>query len=749
MVSKRLKISVWGQRAGVWPRIALFFLGAAFLFSLIYAELRSEETPSAGTNLLVILLVNLNIVILGVLIFLVGRNVVKLIFDRKKKLLGSKLRMRLVVAFVGLALIPTSILFIFASGLLTRSMQGWFSDPVEEAVTGSVEIAKLHYNYMKDQSVSSAAKLAKEIQLRPLLVKDEPMFAAFLASERRGRELFGIEIVSENKEVVHETYNAAALVERFKAPVADSHAIDRALGGETVALYEEQGSSQFVRTYNLIKLQESSPFVLVTTTRIDPEISHALSVVNDSYTEYEQLKLFKNPLRSGYMLTLSMITGLILFSAIWIGFYIAREIAVPVQRLAEGMKAVAAGNYDFQIKKTGDDEIGFLTESFNRMTGDLKYSREEAEKRRLYIETILSNLAIGVLALDTKRHVTSVNAAAARLYGLTQRHSIVGEEIKNVLKGEDYAQIEVLLTEIETGSSSEKSRLITEKQISVMLAGREHKVLCTVGRISDLEDRWLGTVLLFDDITELAKAQQMTAWREVARRIAHEIKNPLTPIQLSAQRLERLVKNLQEESAILECSQTIVENVDSIKRLANEFSHFARMPTAEFKLSNLNLLISDTIPPFVENHPEISFQFIADSSMPDISMDREQVRRIVINLVSNSIAALSEVENVKSRSKIKPRIVIKSTYDKKQKMVRFEVSDNGPGVKNSEKVRIFEPYYTTKTNGTGLGLAIVTSIVSDHQGDIRVYDNVPTGLKFIVELPLAPEKVTQRRFVNA
>jgi two-component system, NtrC family, nitrogen regulation sensor histidine kinase NtrY len=237
----------------------------------------------------------------------------------------------------------------------------------------------------------------------------------------------------------------------------------------------------------------------------------------------------------------------------------------------------------------------------------------------------------------------------------------------------------------------------------------------------------------------------MSAWREVARRIAHEIKNPLTPIQLSAQRLQKILGGDSATEAVKECTQTIVEHVDSIKRLANEFSNFARMPTAEFEPSDLNVLMSDAIGPFAEAHSDIVFQFIPDEHLPTVVLDKEQVRRIVINLIDNAIAALRQ-EREEQPSASEARIVVKTHYDRKHKAAIFEVVDTGPGIHTTQKARIFEPYFTTKKGGTGLGLAIVTSILADHQGTIRVYDNNPKGAKFIVELPLVPKSGTQRRY---
>lgn len=740
MVARRKKFWVWWYRSGAGLKAALLLIGCLF-GSMLLSWGSQEDIAAFESNLLVFVLVNLNIAVLFVLAFMVGRNVVKLIFDRRRRLLGSKLRLRLVVAFVGLTLIPTIILFVMASDLLSKAMEGWFSSQVESAISGSVEVARHHYSLLKDLTLGVDRKLADEITKSSILGAARPEVDRYLEARRKEDALFSIKLLRQDGAVIGEAHSPAAVIESFSEPQVEASALKRAGREGAFVLFEEKEPSQFVRGYAPI-VRSGRDAVLVTTMRVSPELASALASVNDSFKEYEQLKLFRHPLRSGYILTLSMITGLILFAAIWIGFYIAREISVPIQRLAEGTRAVAIGNYDFKLSDTGDDEIGVLVKSFNKMTADLKASQVESERGKLYIETILANLAVGVIGIDTASKVTFVNAAANGIFGFEASGPVLARPISEVMGRAELEQIQPLIDAIEDKGEPQipGQTTVAEREIAVMAQGRELKIVCTAGKIKEASGNRLGTLLIFDDITELAKAQHMSAWREVARRIAHEIKNPLTPIQLSAQRLSKYFAD-RPDPTVSECTQTIVENVDSIKRLANEFSNFARMPTAEFKLANLNVLISDTLAPFPENHPEIVFQFIGDNRMPEIHMDREQIRRMIINLIDNAIAAVG--------SSPEPKIVIKSNYDRRRRMANLEFCDNGPGISNQDKVRIFDPYFTTKAGGTGLGLAIVSSIISDHQGVIRVYDNRPRGAKFIVDLPATMHNLTQRRLASA
>ncbi len=727
-------------------RTMLFGAIAALLLLLVYWQ-RPDGLLDASSNLesnvLLFALVNLIVVVILVLIFLIGRNVVKLIFDRRRRILGSKLRLKLVAAFVGLALVPTVILFVLASGLINKAMEGWFSSQIEGAVSGAMRVAREHFNVVKLSLERRSGFLKREVENATLSGQN---LEKAIEQVRTANDLFSIKVVTETGEVLHHVENATAVIADFSEPELNLGSISDALKGEPQTLVEEYGAGQFIRNYQRFEFNGKTR-VLVLSRRISSELSEALNEVNQSFKEYGQLKLFRNPIKSSYLLTLAMITGLILFSAIWIGFYLAREITGPLQKISEGTQAVAKGNYDFQIALPGDDEIGYLVRSFNRMIYDLKSSRSEGERRRLYIETILSNLAVAVIGLDTSRHVTSINNAASELFGVRNVSDFIEKKIDYLFKPEQIAEITLLLDQLDEQDQQVDGSSVLEKELPLVLNGRHSRILATVGKILTPAGKDLGTILIFDDITDLAKVQQLTAWREMARRIAHEIKNPLTPIQLAAQRLEKLIANNGAVEAINECTVTIVEHVGSMNRLVNEFSKFARMPAVEFQMADLNMLIADTVSLLAEKNPNVTFQFIADGKMPEVPIDREQIRRVLINLLDNAVGAVSQLGvGAEGGAENPGRVEVVSRYDRRRKAAVFEIADNGVGIKPTDRIRIFEPYFTTKSDGTGLGLAIVSSIVADHQGDIRVYDNQPHGAKFIVELPAAPRSHTQRRF---
>ncbi|MCJ7684503.1 MAG: ATP-binding protein, partial [Desulfobacteraceae bacterium] len=439
---------------------------------------------------------------------------------------------------------------------------------------------------------------------------------------------------------------------------------------------------------------------------------------------------------ASHMITLSIVTLLIIFSSVWFGFYLSKEITVPIKELAEGTNRIASGDYDFFIDLETKDEVGMLVNSFNRMTMDLKTSKNkleeankelmesnlELEQRRLYMEIVLANVAAGVVSADAGGKILTINKSAERMLDI-RAEEIIGKQYKEILS-DDYCM--VIDGFLKDEALFQKGYM--EKQIGLSAGSRRLTLLVSINVLRDDRGSYLGLVVVFEDLSEIEKAQRMAAWREVARRIAHEVKNPLTPIQLSAQRLKkRYGKILDGEDAEIfdECTGMIITQVEELKRLVNEFSNFARMPAANPAPSNINEIIDEALSLYRETHKEVDFIFDDSKEVPVFNLDREQIRRVMINLFDNAIEAIED----------KGKVFIDLHYDNILKMVRIEVVDNGRGISPENKTRLFEPYFSTKKQGTGLGLAIVSTIIADHNGFIRVKDNKPKGTKFIIELP--------------
>ena len=724
MVSRRKRWLYYWTRLGILGQLSIF-LGVSLLLAFVLFELRPRVEPeNLGAGVFVFSFLNINILLLLVLTVVVLRNIVKLFFDRRRRLPGSKLRLRLVAVFVGLVLVPTLIVFVMASGLLSQAMEGWFSNQVEGSVNSAIKIARAYYKQEEQELTSIGRSLVPKV----ITQSDDQKIEQQLEKFREQHSLHSIALVDQDAKVRVQVETAAAGIIDFQSSAPSASLVKSAISGELDSLMEEENSGLFLKIYLPIKksLVAGQSDVIVLTKRISPEIAGSIKEIKTSYNEFEQLKLFKKPIWTGYLLTLALITGLILFAAIWVGFFIARQITVPLQKLAEGTKAVAQGNYDVKIKASGDDEISSLVQAFNAMTADLKVASTDAESRRIYIETILANLSVGVVGIDLDERVTLMNSSAQEILGVKDFDPRMWLKLEQILPTDARESVYRLVS----GRKVDSKQHSHEVELSLWQEGRERKLQCAVGELVDAKQRLLGILLIFDDITELVKAQQVSAWREAARRIAHEIKNPLTPIQLSAQRLTKLLADSKDSGKIAEISSAIVDNVASIKRLADEFSKFARMPEVKTEPCEINHLLSELVTQSAALHENVVFKYIADPQVGSIKVDPEQLRRAIYNLIDNAVSScLSSKEDQES-----PTVTIKTGLS--ERWVRIEVIDNGPGVSADLRARIFEPYFTTKELGTGLGLAIVNAIIDSHGGRISVHANPNShGSRFVVELP--------------
>jgi len=673
-----------------------------------------------GNNILLFSLININIILLLLLIFLVIRNLVKLILERRQKILGAKLRTKLVVAFISLSLVPTFLLFFVAAGFITNSVEHWFKSQVEESLQGSLEVAQTYYRDFAKMTVSSAREVSEDLKEKSLDKKNGKLLKEVLERKRKeyhlstlkvflkGEEAFGVE--DENLKWIS-----------FTLP---KDLLEIGFSGKEVSRILSVGEGEMITgVAPILSSQDKDKVVgVVAATHFIPKsLAGKMREISQAFVDYKQLKLLKKPIKFSYMIALLMVTLLIVFSAIWFGIRLAKDITVPIKELAEATHRIANGELHFRIRMKAADEIGMLVQSFNQMTEDLQVSRMELEQRRKYMEIVLKNVAAGVLSIDDKGRITTLNTSGEQILGV-KAEAVLNQRYDEVLDKEYVAHLEELLSEVR---SNHKDSI--EKQVVLQAGGKSLSLLINLATLKDEEGNPLGFVVVFDDLTELIKAQKVAAWREVARRIAHEIKNPLTPIQLSAQRLrKRYLERLQPDGVVLdECTRTIVKQVEELRDMVNEFSSFARMPAPNPTPNHLNEIVQEALVLFKEAHKEVHFQFIPEE-LPVMNLDRDQMKRVMINLIKNSLAAMDSQGEIK----------IRTHYDPHHQVVQLEVSDNGCGIPDEDKGRIFEPYFSTKKGGTGLGLTIVNAIISDHHGTIHVRDNHPKGTTFLIELPI-------------
>ncbi|MBP1752799.1 MAG: sensor signal transduction histidine kinase [Geobacteraceae bacterium] len=721
-------------------------LSIMLIMGLTAAEVRlSQFSPDfpAGNNILIFGLINVIILLIILLVYLVFRNIAKLMLDRKSNPFGARLRGKLVLAFVSLSLIPTLLLFFVSASFINISIKRWFDKQVETSLEESLDVAGAYYKNNEANAIHYGRQISSAISGQTLLDGPDTRQLAGLASQKQKEYNLGVlQIYSPGHEELVRVSDATVPPGEFEVPSFED--IQAALQGRVVAGVHSVGKADFIRGIVPVYSSRNSADIIgaVAVSYYMPySLADRMQQISSQYEEYRQMKLLKSPVRSGYILTLFLITMVIVFLAIWLGVYLANSLTTPIKELAEATRQVAEGKLDIHIEGEGEDEIGMLVASFNKMTEDLRCnqltlrktndelsrSNQELDQRRRYMEIVLRNVTAGVISVGRTGILTTVNKSAERLLKIDTK-TVLGRHFREILRPDQLDIIKGLLRDMVLSKKDTISR-----QVSIPLKEGALALLVHVTLLKDENGEFMGTVVVFDDLTQLVKAQRVAAWREVARRIAHEIKNPLTPIKLCAQRLRKRYLSMfdGEEKVFDECTAMIIKSVDELKTLVDEFSNFARMPAAQPTANNLNDIIRESLALYQEAHRTINFSFRADDSVPLQQLDRDQMKRVLINLLDNAVAALDG----------EGRIDIESSYNPELQMVTFAVADTGHGIPPEDKPRLFEPYFSRKKSGTGLGLAIVNTIISDHHGFIRVKDNVPKGTKFVVELPAGGARV--------
>jgi len=720
----------------------IIVMSLLLIILLTWAEIHLATLRAAvqiQSKILIFGLINIIILLIILLIYLVFRNVAKLLMERRQNAIGAKLRTKLVLAFVGLSIVPTMLLFFVSAGFITNSIQNWFSEQVETSLDESMEVAQTYYKTSAANALYYAQQLSGFIKAQKLLNEENlPSLKLLIRQKQKEYNLGVVEVFSSQREELVRAGNPKLPLGEFTNPSSED--INVGLSGKELTRINSVGKADLIR--GIVPIHSNwNPRDVVGAVVVNYYVPYSLvskmKEISASYHEFRQIKILKNPIKTWYILTLFLITIVIVFLAIWFGVYLAKSLTIPIQELAEATLQVAEGDLDVHLGETGSDEIGMLITSFNKMTADLRSnqlalkqtneevirSNLELEQRRRYMETVLKNVTAGVISVNKDGILTTMNTSAERLL-LIKGREVLGKNFREVLRSHHLDIVKGMLRDMVM------SKLDTvSKQITIPLADTKLTLFLNLTVLRDENNEFMGTVVVFDDLTQLIKAQRTAAWREVARRIAHEIKNPLTPIQLSAQRLRKryLFRFNENETVFDECTGIIIKSVDELKTLVDEFSNFARMPAVQPTANNLNDIIREALTLFQEAHRTITFSFYADDSLPKLQLDHDQIKRVFINLLDNAVAAIDG----------EGKIDIESMYNRELQMVSCIVTDNGHGISAEDRPKLFEPYFSTKKSGTGLGLAIVNSIISDHHGFIRVKDNQPKGTKFIIELPVS------------
>ncbi|HBL29779.1 MAG TPA: hypothetical protein DD490_23330 [Acidobacteria bacterium] len=701
------------------------------LTGVFYFLQRGRDLPAAlvTNQVLLFVLWYVNVILILAVLFVLLRNVFKLVIERRHRLLGSTFKSKLVATYVGLSLIPVLLLFAIATGLLQGSIDRWFSTPLGPALERGNAVAQALYDRIEQTGLQKARRVLREIAGIDLEQTAERPRLTRRLQELRAEEELALLAVYEGTDFVHAVLDSQSGLTDLPEPGRD-FLQEAATKGTAVRVDLPPGrGGRIVLTAVASPApavqdgQEAPPPVLVVTgSLVDPDLAEQRDSLVQDFQTFRQLEVQKDDLRSSHVLIFLMVTLLILLASSWVGLYLARRVTVPIQALAEGTKRISGGDLSHRVDVEADDELGILVDSFNRMTAEMETSKVQLERSNRELAAVLANVAAGVISADPEGRIFLCNDAALKMLHQGE-DEVVGRLADEAWPDPERTKLAALLRPGGDASSGRASQ-----ELHLRLGGDlktfEAKVTALIGTGGAVQ----GRVLVLEDLSELIQAQQLAAWNEAARRIAHEIKNPLTPIRLAAERL--LHKHRQGDPglgpAIENGVEIIVREVVNLQGMVDEFSRYARMPRPRPTRVDLGRLVNDTLSLYRNLKPGVEVEARVEPGMTEVWLDGEQIRRALINLLDNAVEATEAPGQVTVAADRNPA---------DGTGVRLRISDTGRGIPSAARDKLFLPYFSTKGRGTGLGLAIVHRIVTDHQGTIQVEDNRPQGTVFTLELP--------------
>jgi two-component system nitrogen regulation sensor histidine kinase NtrY len=718
------------------------FTGAFYLVQ------RSRELPAflVTNRVLLFVLWYVNVVLILTILFVLLRNLFKLVVERRHRILGSTFRFKLVATYVGLSLIPVLLLFAIASELLRGSVDRWFNTPLKPVLAQGEAVAQALYERVEQDDLRDAGRALAEVRWYDLERPEERLRLNHRLQELLAELRLDVLAVYQGTDFVHAVVNSQAGIPELPEPGRDflTEAVRK---GRAVRREEPPGG----RGGRLVLAgvaglpvpttaapdMAAAPLVVVAGTKLDPALAGKSDALIQGFQAFRQLEVQKDDLRASYLLIFLMITLLILLASSWVGLYLAGRVTVPIQALAEGTRRISGGDLAHRVDVDADDELGVLVRSFNRMTEELESNKELLERsnrelkgtnqrlagERALMAAVLENVAAGVVSTDAVGRIFTCNGAALNI--LRQREEeVLGRRISEAWADPERRKLAALLAD--AGAGEDDAEETSSHEVHLVLGGEWKTFEAKVTAMRGSDGALLGRVLVIEDLTELIKAQQLAAWSDAARRVAHEIKNPLTPIRLAAERL--LQKNRQRDpllkTAIEEAVEIIVREVTILQEMVDEFSRFARMPRPRPAPVDLARLVAETIHLYRDVKPGVAVESEVDAHLDGVLLDAEQIKRALINLLDNAVEATDAPGRVTVAA-----FPVDGHFE-------IQVADTGRGIPPQSKEKLFLPYFSTKGRGTGLGLAIVHRIVADHHGSVRVEDNQPHGSVFTLELPL-------------
>jgi two-component system, NtrC family, nitrogen regulation sensor histidine kinase NtrY len=721
-----------GWRGVLTLFIFLLITAVAIVLQLKY---RGFEGPLSD-NILIIILINGNFLLLAAVIFMIAKSLWKLSTERKHGVLGARFRTKLVFAFVSLSFIPPILLFFIGSGMFTSSIERLFSLRIENSLKDSVSLAEEYYGRLQKDAFVFGRQISKQMTEARLLSRFEnEVLRDYLTKKAEEYGLGSIELfTAPNKRAV------SVVTDQYPAKTFTQTSSN--LAAKAFAAQEEADIARTAKKGDILRvvvpLYEATEGnhvsgVIAVSYYIPQNLATKAEDIREGYSQYRSAFKSKEPIKLAYRLGFLAVTLALLLSAIWVALRVAAGITVPIQKLAEGTAAVAAGKFDYHIDEKSGDEVGVLIDSFNVMTQELKHSRERVEQEINYKKTILSNIDTGVVTIDRTARITTVNQSASEILGIREQ-DVLGRRYDEAFGFIELDPIRSLFRKLEQGQGR------AEEELSLNVRGRMLTLRLRITTLRDGGGTPIGSVITFDDMTELLRAKKAETWQDVARKIAHEFKNPLTPIKLSAERLrKKRAEGAPDFDAVFdECSRTIVQEADGLRKLVDEFADFARMPSSNPAPQPLPPVLEGVAQLYGGAHKDISILQEMSPDLSEVILDREQMKRVFINLFENAVEAMGG----------KGRIWVTARMTGPGK-AQIEIADEGSGIAAEDVPKLFQPDFSRKKKKSGLGLAIVQRIIKDHSGSIRVEQNAPRGARFIIELPAAVSSTVDSRRVGS
>lgn len=731
---------------------------AALLAALFWLTRQSREiAPQALTDALLHGLVAVDLVLLAALSFVLVRNLLKLWVEQRRAAPFARFRAKLVAALLAMTIVPAVLVLLSGGQIIRDSAARWFSEPVDQVLGAAQELARLYYAEGQDTSALHARRIARVIDPELVAGADVPALTTLVQNEPRAMRNGLIEIyrvvngAGQSVDLEFLVGVGSANLPKGQAPLSADRIAARvvATAAEQAQQDDLPGGGVLLRTAVPLRRDDQTTVGALVVSHYLPGDVQALALqATAAYESYQGLRMLEAPIQGIYQSVFLAVSLLILTSATWLGLYVAKRITRPVQMLAEGARAIGAGQYDLHLEPETGDELGSLVESFNMMAAQLRSSRErleasrraleqknlEVDARRRYIETILERVATSVISLDADGRISTVNGAAERLLNLGPEAR--GRPAVDVFEREDLRPLVPLARAAEGRGSA------GTEEVTLVLGDREINLAVAATPLIGEQGQREGAVLVLDDVTLLFRAQRAAAWRDVARKLAHEIRNPLTPIQLSAERLRRHLAGAPPplQALVTECTDAIIAEVEALKGLVDEFAQYARLRAPRVHPSDLNRLVEQTLRLYagVLQPGGVTIARDLAPALPAVLLDGEQMRQVIVNLIDNALEVLGGPAGPRRPHGAAPTIVVRTRAEHAAGRVQLSVSDNGPGVSDADRDKIFAPFYSTKGRGSGVGLEIVRRIVGEHGGTIDVSAASPFGTTFTIELPCLP-----------